>query len=65
LAPDLADKAAVAHVRANVNADSDNVIGCSDLRTRSKAQGSVAGAGGVARERTITDGRVGVADGVG
>ena len=75
----VADKAAVAHVRTGVP-DSNNVIGCSDPITGTKAQGDIELAvavsertltngctlvpGGVVFERILTNGRVSDARGV-
>src|SRR6266542_6873254 len=59
----VADKAAVAHVRT-WGADSNNVIGPEDAVAGAIAQGRVVAAGGVATERTNTGGRVEVAYGV-
>src|SRR6266516_3848145 len=48
--PNVADKAAVVHVRTSV-ADSNNVIGRGDANTSSIAYGRVVGAGGLKIER--------------
>src|SRR6266508_3207808 len=64
-AANVADKAAVAHVRPrHSEANTDNVTGVSYSAASRNAQGRVLDAGGVANERTRTDGRVGSADGV-
>ena len=46
----VADKAAVAHVRA-CGADTDDVIGRADAAAGQKPQGRVAVSGGVVKER--------------
>jgi len=53
----VADKAAVAHVRT-IGADSNNVIGPGDAEASQNPQGNVATTGGVTKERITTDGRV-------
>ena len=60
---DVADKAAVAHVRTRVS-DSNNITGGDDGVAGKTAQGCIAAARGAENERTITDGRVFSADGV-
>src|SRR5438132_1918832 len=54
---DVADKAAVAHVRAS-GADANNVAGRRDIETNARAHRRVANAVGVVRERTLTNGSV-------
>jgi hypothetical protein len=50
------NKAAAAHIRA-ICADTDDVIGCGDNKTTTRAQGDIAVAG-IVNERIITVGRV-------
>ena len=59
---DVAEKAAVVHVRAE-RADTDKVIGCGNSTTGIEAQGSVIVASAV-RERIIADSHVAAAGGV-
>ena len=59
---DVADKAAVAHVRAE-RPDRDNVIGCGNASTRIETQGAVTVTGAV-RERIIADSHVAATGGV-
>ena len=59
----MADPTAVAHV-LTVGSDTNDVIGCVDVDSGLKAQGRVAKAGGIVKERTGPDRRVGVAGGV-
>src|SRR6266540_1496343 len=64
-AANVADKAAVAHVRTrHSEANTDNVTGVSYSAASRNAQGRVLDAGGVANERTRSDGRVGIANDV-
>jgi hypothetical protein len=59
----IADIAAVAHV-VTIDADTNNVMGRSDVDAGIKTQGGIAVAGGVGVERISTDGRVVGAGGV-
>jgi hypothetical protein len=60
---DVADKAAIADVQTT-GADSDSVTGRGKVAAGYKAYGDVAVAAGIAKERSLTDGRVEVAGGV-
>ena len=59
----VADKAAVAHVRT-IRADSNDVTSCEDAEAGPSAQGRVGATGGVILERTSAVGRVVPAGGV-
>ena len=58
----VADKAAVAHVRTGT--DSNNAIGRGNVAAGTVAQGRVEASGAVAKQREITVGRVHAAGGV-
>ncbi len=61
---DVPDKATVAHV-PTAAADADDVTGRGDEASGNKAYSDVAGTAGVAKERSIAEGRVKVAGIVG
>src|SRR6266498_3506068 len=64
-AANVADKAAVAHVRTrHSEANTDNVTGVSYSAASRNAQGRVLDAGGVVKERVKSGGRVGIANDV-